>query len=276
MAVKTYRPTSPALRQKTVTDYSGLTKKDPEKALLKPKKKNVGRNNYGRITSRHRGGGNRQKYRVIDWKRNKEGVRAKIIALEYDPNRTAFIALIQYIDGEKAYILAPDKLKVGDTVESGANVDIVVGNCLPMENITMGTEIHNIEMRPGRGAQMVRSAGSSAQLLAREGKYVTLRMPSGEVRMVLAICKATIGSVRNPENELANKGKAGYIRHQGRRPHVRGSAMNPVDHPHGGGEGKAPIGMPSPMTPWGKPTRGYKTRKPKESDKLIIRRRKKK
>ncbi len=275
MALKTYRPTSPALRQKTVTDYSGLTKKKPEKALLQPKKKNVGRNNYGRITSRHRGGGNRQKYRLIDWKRRKEGMPAEVKAIEYDPNRSAFIALIQYLDGVKSYILAPDGLKVGDFVASGPNVDIVVGNCLPLENIPVGTEIHNIELRPGRGGQMVRSAGTSAQLLAREGKFSTIRMPSGEIRKIHNVCKATIGTVSNLENEIRNAGKAGYVRHQGRRPHVRGSAMNPVDHPHGGGEGKAPIGMPSPKTPWGKPTQGYKTRKPKASDKYIVHRRKK-
>ncbi|NLK01843.1 MAG: 50S ribosomal protein L2 [Clostridiaceae bacterium] len=275
MALKTYRPTSPAIRQKTVTDYSGLSKKKPEKSLLEKKKKNVGRNNYGRITSRHRGGGNKQKYRVIDWKRKKEGVPAKVLAIEYDPNRTAFIALIQYQDGSKAYILAPEGLKAGDMVESGPEVDIVIGNCLPLANIPIGTEIHNVELRPGRGGQLVRGAGTAAQLLAREGRFATLRMPSGEMRLIPINCKATIGSVSNPENDIQNRGKAGYTRHQGRRPHVRGSVMNPVDHPHGGGEGKAPIGMPSPMTPWGKPTLGYKTRRPKESDKYIVRRRKK-
>ncbi|HHV41591.1 MAG TPA: 50S ribosomal protein L2 [Clostridiaceae bacterium] len=275
MAVKLYRPTSPALRQKAVADYSGLSKKKPEKALLEKKKKNVGRNNYGRITSRHRGGGNKQKYRIIDWKRRKEGVPAKVIAIEYDPNRTAFIALIQYLDGSKSYILAPQGLKIGDMVESGPEADIVIGNCLPLGNIPIGSEVHNVELRPGRGGQLVRGAGTAAQLLAREGRFVSLRMPSGEVRLIPTNCKATIGSVSNPENEILNRGKAGYSRHQGRRPHVRGSAMNPVEHPHGGGEGKAPIGMPSPLTPWGKPTLGYKTRKPKESDKYIVRRRNK-
>ncbi|NMB28801.1 MAG: 50S ribosomal protein L2 [Clostridiaceae bacterium] len=277
MAIKGYRPTSPARRQMTGTDFSELTKKAPEKSLLSTKKKHSGRNHYGRITVRHRGGGNRQKYRVIDWKRNKTDIPAKVAALEYDPNRTAFIALIVYADGEKSYILAPHNLKVGDTVISGKDVDIVAGNCLPLSSIPVGTQIHNIEMNPGHGGQLVRSAGTSAQLLAKEGRYATIRMPSGEVRLVLQNCRAVIGVVSNPENEIKKIGKAGRKRHLGRRPHVRGSAMNPVDHPHGGGEGKAPIGLPSPMTPWGKPNHGYRTRKRnKSTDRLIIRRRRKK
>ncbi len=277
MSTKGYRPTSPARRQMTGTDFSDLTKKAPEKSLLSTKKKNSGRNHYGRITVRHRGGGNRQKYRMIDWKRNKTDIPAKVAALEYDPNRTAFIALLTYEDGEKSYIIAPHGLKVGDTVVSGVDVDIVAGNCLPLSSIPVGTQIHNIELNPGHGGQLVRSAGTSAQLLAKEGRYATIRMPSGEVRLVLQNCRAVIGVVSNPENEIKNIGKAGRKRHMGRRPHVRGSAMNPVDHPHGGGEGKAPIGRPSPMTPWGKPNHGYRTRKRnKPTDRLIIRRRRKK
>jgi large subunit ribosomal protein L2 len=275
MALKHYRPTSPARRQMTGSDYSVLTGKAPEKSLLKAKKKFSGRNNYGRITVRRRGGGNRKKLRIIDWKRDIDGVPAKVVALEYDPNRSAFIALLQYVDGRKRYILAPHELKVGDTVESGESADIKPGNCLPLTAIPVGTEIHNIEMKPGRGGQLVRGAGTAAQLLAREGKMATVRLPSGEVRMIPAICRATIGSVSNPEHDIVNIGKAGKKRHLGRRPSVRGSAMNPVDHPHGGGEGKSPIGMPSPLTPWGVPTHGYKTRKNKRSDKYIVRRRKK-
>ncbi len=274
MATKGYRPTSPARRQMTGSDYSVLTDKAPEKSLLKAKKKNSGRNNYGRITVRHRGGGNRQKYRVIDWKRNKTDIPAKVVALEYDPNRTAFIALIVYADGEKSYIIAPHGLKVGATVISGTDVDIVAGNCLPLSSIPIGTQIHNVELNAGHGGQLVRSAGTSAQLLAKEGKYATLRMPSTEVRLVLQNCRAVVGVVSNIENEITSIGKAGRSRHMGRRPSVRGSAMNPVDHPHGGGEGKAPIGMPSPVTPWGKPTLGYKTRKRnKRTNRMIVRRR---
>lgn len=277
MAIKSYRPTSPARRQMTGTDYSGLSKKAPEKSLLKVKKKNSGRNAQGKITVRHRGGGNRQKYRVIDWKRDKFDIPANVASIEYDPNRTAFIALLHYVDGEKRYIIAPNGLKVGDTVVSGDDADIVTGNCLPLSRIPVGTQIHNIEMSPGHGGQLVRAAGTSAQLLAKEGRYATLRMPSGEVRMVLQNCRAVIGEVSNPENEIQSVGKAGRKRHLGRRPHVRGSAMNPVDHPHGGGEGKAPIGHPSPMTPWGKPSHGYRTRKRNHpTDRLIIRRRHKK
>ena len=258
----------------TGADNSVLTDKAPEKSLLATKKKNSGRNNYGRITVRHRGGGNRQKYRVIDWKRNKTDIPAKVEAIEYDPNRTAFIALITYADGEKSYILAPHGLKAGDTVISGSEVDIKDGNCLPLSSIPVGTQVHNVELYPGHGGQLIRAAGTSAQLLAKEGRYATLRMPSGEVRMVLQSCRAVIGVVSNIENEIVNIGKAGRKRHMGRRPHVRGSAMNPVDHPHGGGEGKAPIGKPSPVTPWGKPTLGYRTRKKgKSTDRLIIRRR---
>lgn len=274
MATKSYRPTSPARRQMTGADYSELTKKAPEKPLLTAKKKNAGRNHHGRITVRHRGGGNRQKYRVIDWKRNKTDIPAKVAAIEYDPNRTAFIALIVYADGEKSYILAPHGLDVGDTVMAGDDVDIDDGNCLPLANIPVGTQVHNVELNPGHGGQLVRAAGTSAQLLAKEGRYVTLRMPSGETRMVLQNCRATVGVVSNIENEIRNIGKAGRKRHMGRRPHVRGSAMNPVDHPHGGGEGKAPIGRPAPVTPWGKPTLGYKTRKKnKKSNHMIIKRR---
>lgn len=274
MATKSYRPTSPARRQMTGADYSELTKKAPEKPLLAAKKKNAGRNHHGRITVRHRGGGNRQKYRVIDWKRNKTDIPAKVAAIEYDPNRTAFIALIVYADGEKSYILAPHGLDVGDTVMAGDDVDIDDGNCLPLANIPVGTQVHNVELNPGHGGQLVRAAGTSAQLLAKEGRYVTLRMPSGETRMVLQNCRATVGVVSNIENEIRNIGKAGRKRHMGRRPHVRGSAMNPVDHPHGGGEGKAPIGHPSPLSPWGKPTLGYRTRKRnKTTDRMIVRRR---
>ena len=275
---KSYRPTSPARRQMTRVDYSDLTvKKAPEKSLLQTQQKSSGRNNYGRITVRHRGGGNRRKYRQIDWKRIKDDIPAVVKSIEYDPNRTAFIALLYYVDGEKSYILAPNGLKVGDTVMSGQEVEIAPGNTLPLSSIPVGTQVHNIEMHPGKGGQLVRSAGSSAQLLAKEGRYATLRLPSTEVRLVPQECRATIGTVSNIENSIVTIGKAGRKRHMGRRPHVRGSVMNPVDHPHGGGEGKAPIGMPSPMTPWGKPTRGYKTRKrKKKSNEMIVRRRRKK
>ncbi len=276
MAVKSFRPTSPALRHMTVADYSELTDKKPEKSLLAKKVKNSGRNNYGRITIRHRGGGNRQKIRIIDWKRQRDGIPATVKALEYDPNRTAFIALIQYVDGVKSYILAPHGLKVGMEIVSGQNVDIQVGNCLPLANIPVGTTIHNIEMQAGRGGQLVRSAGAEASLMAKEGKYAQIRMPSGESRLIPMNCRATIGTVGNIEHENIKIGKAGRQRHKGIRPTVRGLVMNPVDHPHGGGEGSTSIGLPSPKTPWGKPTIGKKTRKKnKKSDKMIVRRRKK-
>ncbi len=275
MAVKTFNPTSPAVRQMTVADYSVLTKKNPEKSLLASGNKTGGRNSYGRITVRHIGGGNRRKIRVIDWKRNKDGVEAKVVALEYDPNRTAFIALIQYVDGSKAYILAPAGLKVGDKVVTGPDADIVAGNALPIANIPVGTMICCIELKPGKGAQMVRSAGAGAQLMAKEGDYAQIRLPSGEVRMVSVKCRATIGEIGNAEHENVNIGKAGRKRHMGVRPTVRGVVMNPCDHPHGGGEGKSPIGLPGPVTPWGVPTLGKKTRnKKKQSNKYIVKGRK--
>jgi large subunit ribosomal protein L2 len=274
MAIKTYKPTSPSRRNMTVTDYSGLSKVAPEKSLLEPKKKTSGRNMYGRITVRHHGGGNRQKYRIIDFKRNKTGMNATVMTLEYDPNRSAFIALVQYEDGEKRYIIAPVGLKVGDVVRSGADADIKPGNALPMLNIPVGTFIHNVEMHPGKGAQLVRSAGNMAQLMAKEGKYAMVRLPSGELRNVPIECYASIGQVSNTDHENVNVGKAGKTRHKGIRPTVRGSVMNPNDHPHGGGEGKSPIGRPGPVSPWGKPTLGYKTRKKhSSSDKFIVRRR---
>ena len=258
----------------TTADFSILTKKEPEKALLAPINRKGGRNSYGRITVRHRGGGAQKKYRIIDFKRNKDGIKARVAAIEYDPNRSAYIALLFYVDGAKSYIIAPVGLKVGDYVISGPESDIKPGNCLPLENIPLGTVIHNIEMKPGAGAQIVRSAGSSAQLMAKEGKYAQVRLPSGEVRMILMTCKASIGQVSNIENENLKIGKAGRTRWQGRRPKVRGVVMNPVDHPHGGGEGKAPIGRPSPVTPWGRPTLGYKTRKKKNpTDKYIVKKR---
>ncbi|NLW22795.1 MAG: 50S ribosomal protein L2 [Tissierellia bacterium] len=275
MSIKKYKATSPGIRQMSVSTFEEITKKEPEKSLVVSLKKTGGRNSQGRITARHRGGGVKRKYRIIDFKRDKDGIPGKVAAIEYDPNRTANIALIHYADGEKRYILAPNKLKVGDVIESGPDADIKIGNALPLRNIPVGTTVHNIELKPGKGGQLVRSAGSSAQLMGKEGKYAQLRLPSGEFRLVLLDCRATIGQVGNIEHENLTLGKAGKSRHLGRRPHVRGSAMNPVDHPHGGGEGRAPIGMPSPMTPWGKPTLGYKTRsKNKESDKYIIRRRK--
>ncbi|NLT10849.1 MAG: 50S ribosomal protein L2 [Clostridiaceae bacterium] len=275
MAVKTYNPTSPARRQMTVTDFSVLTDKKPEKSLLASGKKTGGRNSYGRITVRHIGGGNRRKIRIIDWKRTKDGIPATVIALEYDPNRTAFLALIQYADGAKSYILAPQGLNVGDKVESGAAADIVVGNALAIENIPVGTIIHNIELKPGKGSQMVRTAGAGAQLMAKEGKYAQVRLPSGEVRMVSVLCRATVGSVGNNDHENVTVGKAGRKRHMGVRPTVRGVVMNPCDHPHGGGEGKSPIGKPGPVTPWGVPTLGKKTRnKRKQSSKYIVKGRK--
>ncbi len=274
MGIKTYNPYTPSRRNMTGSDFSEVTKTTPEKSLLASKKKNAGRNNQGKITVRHHGGGNRQKYRIIDFKRNKEGVPAKVIGVEYDPNRTANIALICYADGEKAYILAPQGLTDGMTVMNGAEAEVRIGNCLPLSAIPVGTQIHNIELYPGKGGQLVRSAGNSAQLMAKEGKYATLRLPSGEMRMVPIICRATIGVVGNGDHSLINIGKAGRKRHMGIRPTVRGSVMNPNDHPHGGGEGKAPVGRKSPMTPWGKPAMGLKTRKSKKaSNKLIIRRR---
>lgn len=274
MAVKKYSPTSPARRFMTVSAFEDITKKKPEKGLLGTVKKTGGRNSYGRITVRHHGGGAKQKYRIIDFKRNKDGIKAKVAAIEYDPNRTANIALLYYVDGEKRYILAPVDLKVGDIVESGPEADIMPGNALPLVNIPVGTMIHNIELKPGKGGQLVRAAGNTAQLMAKEGNYAQIRLPSGEVRMVSILCKATIGQLSNIENENIKIGKAGRKRWMGIRPSVRGVVMNPVDHPHGGGEGKSPIGMPSPVTPWGKPTLGYKTRKKrKKSDKYIVKRR---
>ncbi len=274
MGIKTYNPYTPSRRNMTGLDFSEITKSTPEKSLVVSLQKNSGRNNQGKITVRHRGGGSRRKYRLIDFKRRKDDIPAKVIGIEYDPNRTANIALICYADGEKAYILAPNGLKDGMTVMNGANAEIRVGNCLPLEAIPVGTEIHNIELYPGKGGQLVRSAGNSAQLMAKEGKYATLRLPSGEMRMVPIICRATIGQVGNVEHDLVNIGKAGRKRHMGIRPTVRGSVMNPNDHPHGGGEGKTGIGRPGPCTPWGKPALGLKTRKKnKNSNKLIVRRR---
>ena len=274
MAIKSYKPTTNGRRGMTVIDYSGLSKVAPEKSLLETVKKHAGRNSYGRITVRHHGGGNRQKYRIIDFKRNKLGMDAEVKTLEYDPNRTAFIALVQYEDGEKRYILAPDSLKVGDKVRSGADADIKPGNALPMSNIPVGTIIHNIELHPGKGAQLVRSAGNMAQLMAKENGYAMVRLPSGELRNVPENCMATIGVVSNADHANVNLGKAGRTRHMGTRPTVRGSVMNPNDHPHGGGEGKSPVGRPGPVTPWGKPAMGYKTRKTKNStDKFIVKRR---
>ncbi|RKD34117.1 50S ribosomal protein L2 [Thermohalobacter berrensis] len=277
MGIKKFKPTSPARRQMTVSTFEEITKKEPEKSLTVPLKKNAGRNSHGKITVRHRGGGAKRKYRIIDFKRDKDGVPGKVAAIEYDPNRSANIALINYADGEKRYIIAPYKLTVGDTIESGENVDIKVGNALPLKNIPVGTVIHNIELKPGKGAQLARAAGSYAQLVAKEGNYAQIKLPSGEVRMVRLECRATIGQVGNIDHENITIGKAGRKRHMGIRPTVRGSVMNPNDHPHGGGEGRAPIGRPSPVTPWGKPTLGYKTRKKKkQSDKFIVRKRGKK
>ena len=259
----------------TVSSFDEITKKTPEKSLLAKKKKNAGRNSYGRITVRHQGGGSRQKYRIIDFKRIKDDMVATVIGIEYDPNRSSNIALIQYEDGEKAYILAPVGLTAGDKVVSGPKADIKVGNCLPIENIPVGTMIHNVELRPGQGGKLVRSAGQEAQLMAKEGKYAHLRLPSGEMRLILVACRATIGTVGNTDHENINLGKAGKSRHLGIRPTVRGSVMNPNDHPHGGGEGRAPIGHAGPLTPWGKPALGYKTRnKKKQSSKFIVKRRK--
>ena len=274
MAIKSYKPTTPSRRQMTVTDYSELSKVAPEKSLLEPLKKHSGRNSNGRITVRHRGGGNRRKYRVIDFKRDKTEMPARVLTLEYDPNRSAHIALVQYEDGEKRYIIAPNGLKVGDTVVAGPGADIKPGNSLPMASIPTGTFIHNIELYPGKGAQLARSAGVMAQLMAKENGYALVRLPSGELRNIPEICVATIGQVGNIDYENVNYGKAGRRRHMGWRPTVRGSVMNPNDHPHGGGEGKSPIGRPGPVTPWGKPALGYKTRAThNRSDKFIVRRR---
>ncbi len=271
MALKRYKPTSAARRFMTVSSYSEITKKTPEKSLLEDQRKSGGRNFQGKITVRHIGGGNRRKYRIIDFKRAKDGVPAVVKAIEYDPNRSANIALLYYKDGAKTYILAPIGLKVGDTVISGETADIKAGNALQLKDIPVGTMVHNIEMQPGKGGQIARAAGMSAQIMARDEKYVTLKMPSGEMRYILATCKATIGQVGNLEHEIIRIGKAGKTRYLGIRPTVRGVVMNPCDHPHGGGEGKSPVGMPGPVTPWGKPALGYKTRKHKKSsDKLII------
>ncbi len=276
MTVKKFRPTSPGTRHMTVLDYSNITTDKPEKSLLSDLKKAGGRNVYGRITARNRGGGHKRKYRIIDFKRNKDNIPARVATIEYDPNRSANIALLNYVDGEKRYILAPLGVKVGDTVVSGSDVDIKPGNALPLLNIPLGTIVHNVELKAGKGAQLARSAGNSAQVVAKEDGYVQIRLPSGEVRMVRQECRATVGQIGNLEHENITLGKAGKKRHLGFRPSVRGSAKNPADHPHGGGEGKAPIGMPAPVTPWGKPTIGYKTRKKKkDSDRFIIRRRKK-
>ena len=272
MGIKTYNPYTPSRRQMTGSDFSEITKTAPEKSLVVSLSKNSGRNNQGKITVRHRGGGNRRKYRLVDFKRKKDGIAAKVIGIEYDPNRTANIALICYADGEKAYILAPAGLKVGMKVMSGAEAEVRPGNCLPLSAIPVGTMVHNIELYPGKGGQLVRSAGNGAQVMAKEGKYATLRLPSGEMRMVPINCRATIGVVGNGEHNLINIGKAGRKRHMGIRPTVRGSVMNPNDHPHGGGEGKTGIGRPGPCTPWGKPALGLKTRKKnKQSNKLIVR-----
>ena len=274
MGIKTYRPYTPSRRHMTGSDFSEITTSTPEKSLLVSLNRKAGRNNQGKITVRHRGGGARRKYRIIDFKRRKDGVPATVLSIEYDPNRTANIALICYADGEKAYVLAPFGLKVGATLMNGEKAEVKIGNCLPLQNIPIGTQVHNIELHPGKGGQLVRSAGNAAQLMAKEGKYATLRLPSGEMRMVPVICRATVGQVGNIEHELITVGKAGRKRHMGYRPTVRGSVMNPNDHPHGGGEGKTGIGLPSPLSPWGKPTLGLKTRKNgKKSNDLIVRRR---
>lgn len=274
MGIKTYSPYTPSRRHMTGSDFSEITKAVPEKSLVVSLKKNAGRNNQGKITVRHQGGGSRRKYRIIDFKRRKDDIPAVVSSIEYDPNRTANIALLNYVDGEKAYILAPNGLTVGTKLMNGENAEIRVGNCIPLKNIPVGTQIHNIELYPGKGAQLVRAAGNSAQLMAKEGKYATLRLPSGEMRMVPLNCRATVGQVGNIDHELINIGKAGRKRNMGIRPTVRGSVMNPNDHPHGGGEGKTGIGRPGPVTPWGKPALGLKTRKThKKSNKLIVRRR---
>ncbi len=275
MGMKHFNPTTPSLRNMTVSTFDEITKSTPERSLLAKKKKNSGRNSYGRITVRHQGGGNRQKYRIIDFKRRKDDMVATVIGIEYDPNRSANIALIEYEDGEKSYILAPIGLTDGDKVVSGDKADIKPGNCMKIESIPVGTMIHNIELNPGQGGKLVRAAGQEAQLMAKEGKYAHVRLPSGEMRLIMAVCRATIGTVGNSDHENVKIGKAGRSRHMGKRPEVRGSVMNPVDHPHGGGEGRAPVGHAGPMTPWGKPALGYKTRKKnKQSDKFIVKRRK--
>jgi large subunit ribosomal protein L2 len=277
MGIKSFKPTSPGIRQMTMATFEEITKSKPEKTLLQRLTKKAGRNVYGRITVRHHGGGHKRMYRLIDFKRNEfDGITAKIVAIEYDPNRTARIALVQYTNGVKRYILAPVGLKVGDSIVSGADADIKTGNTLPLANMPVGTQVHNVELRPGRGAQLVRSAGASAQIMAKEGGFALLRLPSGEQRKIHLTCRATVGQVGNPDHENVVLGKAGKSRHLGIRPTVRGSVMNPVDHPHGGGEGRSPIGRPGPVTPWGKPTLGYKTRKKKnKSDQYIVSRRKK-
>lgn len=274
MGIKQFKPVTPSRRGMTVSTFEEITKTKPERSLTTRLKKNAGRNSYGRITVRHQGGGNRRKYRIIDFKRRKENVPATVVAIEYDPNRSANIALLQYEDGEKAYIIAPNGLNVNDKVMTGANADIKPGNCLPIASIPVGTMIHCIELKPGKGAQMVRSAGNAAQLMAKEGKYAHVRLPSNEMRLVSVDCKATIGEIGNSEHENIKLGKAGKSRWLGKRPEVRGSVMNPNDHPHGGGEGKSPVGRPGPVTPWGKPALGYKTRnKKKSSNKFIVKRR---
>ena len=274
MAIKTYKPYTHSRRNMTGSAFDEITKKEPEKSLVVRVKNNAGRNSDGKITVRHQGGGHKNKYRIVDFKRNKDGIEATVVGIEYDPNRSANIALLNYADGEKRYILAPQGLKDGDKVMSGETAEVRVGNCLPLKNIPIGASVHNIEMKPGKGGQMVRSAGNEAQLMAKEGKYATLRLPSGEMRMVPIECRATIGTVGNQDHELIKIGKAGRKRHMGIRPTVRGSVMNPNDHPHGGGEGKAPVGRPGPVTPWGKPALGLKTRKKnKASNKMIVRRR---
>ncbi len=275
MGIKHFRPVTPSRRNMTTLTYEEVTKKTPEKSLLAKKEKKSGRNSYGRITVRHQGGGNRQKYRIMDFKRKKDDMPATVVGIEYDPNRSANIALIEYEDGTRSYILAPIGLKDGDQVVSGMNTDIKPGNCLPIENIPVGTLIHNIELNPGQGGKLVKAAGGSAQLMAKEGAYAHVRLPSGEMRLILARCRATIGTIGNTDHENIKLGKAGRKRHMGIRPTVRGSVMNPVDHPHGGGEGRAPVGHSGPMTPWGKPALGYKTRKKnKVTNKFIVKRRK--
>ncbi|OLN23105.1 50S ribosomal protein L2 [Domibacillus antri] len=276
MAIKKYKPTTNGRRNMTSLDFAEITTSTPEKSLLEPLKKKGGRNNQGKITVRHKGGGHKRQYRIIDFKRDKDGIPGRVATIEYDPNRSANIALVNYVDGEKRYILAPKNIQVGTEIMSGPEADIKVGNALPLANIPVGTVIHNIELKPGKGGQLVRSAGTSAQVLGKEGKYVLVRLNSGEVRMILATCRATIGQVGNEQHELVNIGKAGRSRWLGKKPTVRGSVMNPNDHPHGGGEGRAPIGRKGPVTPWGKPALGYKTRKKtNKSDKFIVRRRKK-
>ena len=276
MPVKSFKPTTPSRRGMTVSDFAEITTDRPEKSLVTDLRKQGGRNNLGRVTTRHQGGGAKRAYRIIDWKRDKTGVPARVATIEYDPNRTAYIALLNYRDGEKRYILAPIGLRVGDEVMSGKNAEARPGNALPLANIPLGTTVHNVELKPGKGAQVVRSAGTAAQVLAKDGDYVTLRMPSGEMRMVLQTCMATVGQVGNADHTNIKLGKAGRARYLGRRPTVRGVAMDPGSHPHGGGEGRSPIGMPSPKTPWGKPARGVKTRHNKRTDHLIVRRRQKK